>query len=108
MVVVVLIVPGYLLFDLVRDQNGTLDTTSKGISAIIMLISTLIFSAIMALLARLQKYEILGAAAAYVHPSSHCLCSPVTGRDVCPQKEQRLTDQRYCAILITLLQTLLA
>lgn len=109
MVIVVLVVPSYLLFDQVRSQQGTLDMDSKGACAIIILVATLIFSYIMRLFARLQKYEILGAAAAYVPPSSHCLCFSLPRQDlVFPSERATLTDHRYCAVLITFLQTMLA
>lgn len=66
MIVALLIVPIYLLYNLVKDKQGTLDAHSTGICIGILLVCTLLFSAVLSLFTRAKRHEILGAAAAYV------------------------------------------
>jgi hypothetical protein len=66
MIVGLLIVPIYLLYNLVKDKRGTLDAHSTGTCIGILLVCTLLFSAVLSLFTRAKRHEILGAAAAYV------------------------------------------
>jgi hypothetical protein len=74
MIIALLIVPIYLLYNLVKDKEGVLDAHSTGVCIGILLVSTLLFSAVLSLFTRAKRHEILGAAAAYV--SSPNLLSP--------------------------------
>jgi hypothetical protein len=73
MIVALLIVPIYLLYNMVKDKQGILDAHSTGICIGILLVCTLLFSAVLSLFTRAKRHEILGAAAAYVSltPFSH-------------------------------------
>lgn len=66
MIIALLIVPIYLLYNLVKDKEGILDAHSTGVCIGILLVSTLLFSAVLSLFTRAKRHEILGAAAAYV------------------------------------------
>jgi hypothetical protein len=66
MITALLIVPIYLLYSLVKDEDGKLDGHTAGICITILLVCTLLFSAVLSLFTRAKRHEILGAAAAYV------------------------------------------
>jgi hypothetical protein len=66
MITALLIVPIYLLYSLVKDEDGKLDSHTTGICITILLVCTLLFSAVLSLFTRAKRHEILGAAAAYV------------------------------------------
>ena len=66
MILSLLIVPIYLLYNVVKDKAGNLDANSTGICMGVLLVSTLLFSAVLSLFTRAKRHEILGAAAAYV------------------------------------------
>ena len=71
MIVALLIVPIYLLYNLVKDTDGKLDDHATGVCIAILLVCTLLFSAVLSVFTRAKRHEILGAAAAYVlfdHP----------------------------------------
>lgn len=78
MITALLIVPIYLLYSLVKDQNGKLDSHTAGLCITILMVCTLLFSAVLSLFTRAKRHEILGAAAAYVSCSPRavvpCLC----------------------------------
>ena len=65
MVLVLLVVPIYLLYHLINevgDVDGRIYATCLGI----LIVSTLAFSAVLCLVTRAKRHEILAAAAAYV------------------------------------------
>jgi hypothetical protein len=66
MIVALLIVPIYLLYILVKDTDGKLDDHATGVCIAILLVCTLLFSAVLSVFTRAKRHEILGAAAAYV------------------------------------------
>jgi hypothetical protein len=66
MIVALLIVPIYLLYNLVKDTDGKLDDHATGVCIAILLVCTLLFSAVLSVFTRAKRHEILGAAAAYV------------------------------------------
>lgn len=61
-----LIVPIYLLYSLVKDQQGKLDSHVAAVCIAVLLVCTLLFSGVLSLFTRAKRHEILGAAAAYV------------------------------------------
>jgi len=66
MITALLIVPIYLLYSLVQGKDGKLDRHTTGICITILMVCTLLFSAVLSLFTRAKRHEILGAAAAYV------------------------------------------
>lgn len=64
MIIALLIVPIYLLYNLLKDKQGTLDAHSTGVCVGILLVCTLLFSAVLSLFTRAKRHEILAAAAA--------------------------------------------
>lgn len=66
MICALLIVPIYLLYSLVKDQDGKLDSHTTSVCIAILLVCTLLFSVVLSLFTRAKRHEILGAAAAYV------------------------------------------
>lgn len=64
MILFLLIVPIYLLYHLVSQDDGRLDGRNNAICIGLLLVFTLAFSAIMSLFTRAKRHEILGAAAA--------------------------------------------
>ena len=78
MIVALLIVPIYLLYNLVKDTDGKLDDHATGVCIAILLVCTLLFSAVLSVFTRAKRHEILGAAAAYVGPPK-----PYTYVDFC-------------------------
>ena len=91
MIVALLIVPIYLLYNLVKDTDGKLDDHATGVCIAILLVCTLLFSAVLSVFTRAKRHEILGAAAAYVDLRSFTLM--LTSSDRC----------RYCAVLVVFL-----
>jgi O-antigen/teichoic acid export membrane protein len=67
MIVALLIVPIYLLYNLVKDQDGKFDSHATGVCIAILLVCTLLFSIVLSGFTRAKRHEILGAAAAYVN-----------------------------------------
>ena len=67
MIVALLIVPIYLLYNLVKETDGKLDDHATGVCIAILLVCTLLFSAVLSVFTRAKRHEILGAAAAYVN-----------------------------------------
>ncbi|KAM0717842.1 hypothetical protein Q7P37_006174 [Cladosporium fusiforme] len=65
MIIALLIVPIYLLYRIFKDKHGSLDAHSTGVCIGVLLVSTLLFSAILSLFTRAKRHELLGAAAAY-------------------------------------------
>lgn len=63
-IVALLIVPIYLLYNLVSHTNGTLDRSATAVCIGVLLVFTLLFSAVLSLFTRAKRHEILGAAAA--------------------------------------------
>jgi len=59
-----LIVPIYLLYNLVKDQQGRLDRHATAVCIAILLVCTLLFSGVLSLFTRAKRHGILGAAAA--------------------------------------------
>lgn len=91
MIVALLIVPIYLLYNLVKDTDGKLDDNATGVCIAILLVCTLLFSAVLSAFTRAKRHEILGAAAAYVdHPN---LTPILTSAD----------RGSYCAVLVVFL-----
>jgi len=74
MIVALLIVPIYLLYNLVKDTDGKLDDHATGVCIAILLVCTLLFSAVLSVFTRAKRHEILGAAAAYVTTEASHLC----------------------------------
>lgn len=64
MILFLLIVPIYLLFHLVEHSHGFIGGKANAVCIGILLIFTLVFSAVMSLFTTAKKHEILGAAAA--------------------------------------------
>ena len=66
MILALLVVPIYLLYNLVSKNlnNGILDGKSNAVCIGVLLVFTLAFSAMMSLFTRAKRHEILGAAAA--------------------------------------------
>jgi hypothetical protein len=91
MIVALLIVPIYLLYNLVKDTDGKLDDHATGVCIAILLVCTLLFSAVLSVFTRAKRHEILGAAAAYVDPRSLALMLNSADRS------------RYCAVLVVFL-----
>jgi hypothetical protein len=86
MILFLLIVPVYLLYHLVESKHGLLSQRLNAICIGILLVFTLIFSAIMSLFTAAKKHEILAAAAAYVRifiPASHHLLIVSPGTAPC-------------------------
>jgi hypothetical protein len=96
MILGLLIVPIYLLYNVVKDKAGNLDAHSTGICIGVLLVSTLLFSAVLSLFTRAKRHEILGAAAAYVL-NSLFLCYYIS------DFQETLTNARYCAVLVVFL-----
>lgn len=72
MILFLLIIPIYVLWHLAGAlQNG--DSADSAVTIGVLLIFTLIFSAVLSLFTRARRHEILGAAAAYV-PSMEMSC----------------------------------
>jgi hypothetical protein len=67
MIVALLIMPIYLRYNLVKDQDGKLDSHATGVCIAILLVCTLLFTGVLSVFTRAKRHEILGAAAAYVH-----------------------------------------
>lgn len=63
MIVAMLILPIYLLYTLVSKTGGDLDRQSTASCIGILLVFTLLFSAILSLFTRAKRHEILAAAA---------------------------------------------
>jgi len=63
-IVALLIVPIYLLYSMVRRTNGILDHHAAAVCIGVLLVFTLLFSAVLSLFTRAKRHEILGAAAA--------------------------------------------
>lgn len=66
MITALLIVPIYLLYSIVKDRDGKLNSHLTAICIGILLVCTLLFSDVLSLFTRAKRHEILGAAAAYV------------------------------------------
>lgn len=66
MILFMLIVPIYFLYHLVERSNGAMTGNENAICIGVLLIFTLVFSAVMSFFTRARRHEILGAAAAYV------------------------------------------
>lgn len=64
MICALLIVPIYLLYSLVKDQDGKLDSHTTSVCIVILLVCTLLFSVVLSLFTAAKRHEILGAAAA--------------------------------------------
>ena len=64
MITALLIVPTYLLYNLVKDRDGKLDSHVTAVCIGILLVCTLLFSGVLSLFTRAKRHEILGAAAA--------------------------------------------
>jgi hypothetical protein len=93
MIVVLLIVPIYLLYNLVKDTDGKLDDHATGVCIAILLVCTLLFSAVLSVFTRAKRHEILGAAAAYVSVDARR-----------PARKLNCADwSRYCAVLVVFL-----
>jgi hypothetical protein len=93
MIVALLIVPIYLLYNLVKDTDGKLDDHATGVCIAILLVCTLLFSAVLSVFTRAKRHEILGAAAAYVCLGDSGLMLMLTSAD----------RNRYCAVLVVFL-----
>lgn len=93
MIVALLIVPIYLLYNLVKDTDGKLDDHATGVCIAILLVCTLLFSAVLSVFTRAKRHEILGAAAAYVsaHNRNRTFLLTYANRT------------RYCAVLVVFL-----
>ncbi|KAK4613567.1 hypothetical protein CLAFUW4_09630 [Fulvia fulva] len=65
MILFMLIVPIYFLYHLVERSNGAMTGNENAICIGVLLIFTLVFSAVMSFFTRARRHEILGAAAAY-------------------------------------------
>lgn len=64
MIVVLLIVPIFLLYNMVNDNKKVLDAHRTGVYIGILLVSTLLFSAVLSFFTRARRHEILAASAA--------------------------------------------
>jgi hypothetical protein len=93
MIVALLIVPIYLLYNLVKDTDGKLDDHATGVCIAILLVCTLLFSAVLSVFTRAKRHEILGAAAAYVSVDDRELSLILNSADW----------SRYCAVLVVFL-----
>lgn len=93
MIIALLIVPIYLLYNLVKDTDGKLDDHATGVCIAILLMCTLLFSAVLSVFTRAKRHEILGAAAAYVSADTRKLLLVLTFAD----------RSRYCAVLVVFL-----
>ncbi|KAK3677510.1 hypothetical protein LTR78_002360 [Recurvomyces mirabilis] len=69
MILFLLIVPIYLLFHLVESGHSLISGQANAVCFAILLVFTLIFSAVMSLFTSAKKHEILGAAAAAMAPA---------------------------------------
>lgn len=63
-VIGLLIVPIFLLYNMAKDNKNVLDDHSTGAYIGILLVSTLLFSVVLSLFTMAKKHEILGASAA--------------------------------------------
>lgn len=93
MIVALLIVPIYLLYNLVKDTDGKLDDHATGVCIAILLVCTLLFSAVLSVFTRAKRHEILGAAAAYVFSDGRGVMIVGSYADW----------NRYCAVLVVFL-----
>ena len=93
MIVALLIVPIYLLYNLVKETDGKLDDHATGVCIAILLVCTLLFSAVLSVFTRAKRHEILGAAAAYVSANLRRHPLVLTPADW----------TRYCAVLVVFL-----
>ena len=96
-IIALLIIPIYLLYSLAKASREadeqSLDQDRTAISMGILLVFTLVFSAILSLFTRAKRHEILGAAAAYVLVDVRRLARMLTFADW----------SRYCAVLVVFL-----
>jgi hypothetical protein len=93
MIVALLIVPIYLLYNVVKDTDGKLNDHATGVCIAILLVCTLLFSAVLSVFTKAKRHEILGAAAAYVLVDVRRLACMLTFADW----------SRYCAVLVVFL-----
>ena len=78
---------------MVKDTDGKLDDHATGVCIAILLVCTLLFSAVLSVFTRAKRHEILGAAAAYVSADIRKLLLLLTPADW----------SRYCAVLVVFL-----
>ena len=64
MILFLLVVPIYFLYTLVKNSEGAMTGRANAISIGILLMFTLVFSAVLSFFTRARRHEILGAAAA--------------------------------------------
>lgn len=95
MVIALLIVPIYLLYNLLKDKDGVLDAHSTGICVGILLVCTLLFSAVLSLFTRAKRHEILAAAAAYVATFSFSAMDERTSRRANTSKVLRCSGRIF-------------
>ena len=63
MILALLVVPVYILWNLTRDFQST---RAVAIIIAVLLVSTLVFSAVLSLFTKAKRHEVLASAAAYV------------------------------------------
>ncbi|GAB7325601.1 hypothetical protein MBLNU13_g09592t1 [Cladosporium sp. NU13] len=102
MIVALLIVPIYLLYNLVKDTDGKLDDHATGVCIAILLVCTLLFSAVLSVFTRAKRHEILGAAAASFRkyqtqtpPITSTLTTEVSDAETIDHTPADLEEPRY-------------
>ena len=93
MILFLLILPIYVLWHLASQLQAG-NTADSAVTIGVLLVFTLIFSAVLSLFTRARRHEILGAAAAYVF-----FRFPIVRSDA-RLKGSLLTICRYCAVLV--------